>query len=44
MCQEKPTKEKYVFFCTKNCASDYGIYMAAESCIEIDENGEWILP
>jgi hypothetical protein len=43
MCQEKPTKEEYVFFCTKHCASEYGIFMATESHVEIDEDGEWSL-
>ena len=43
-CDKKPSKEEYGFFCTKKCAANYGIMMAAESHIDINEDGKWSLP
>lgn len=42
-CSKKPSKDKYVYFCTKNCAAEYGIFMAQESDVSLID-GQWSLP
>jgi len=42
LCDKKPSKEEYAFFCTKKCAAKYGIFMAAESDVCLID-GEWSL-